>query len=120
MHRPALPMTPANMANATRRAQAKVQGVLDLARELTTDPRKDERLAKGLCKACFYGPPRIAGAAMTSQPCMCCGADQMYGSTNTDVLCAPCAQENGLCKHCGGDLDMNADRAEWPTAKPTE
>lgn len=107
-------MTAATMARATLRATEKIQSVLDYAQQLETDPRREERLAKQFCKACFYGPPRVAGAAMTTQPCMCCGEDQQYGSTNTDVLCLDCAKAHDLCKHCGGDLALQLDRKDWP------
>lgn len=114
MHRNAPPMTAATMVEATQRAKAKIQSVLDYAHQLETDPQQEERVARQLCKACFYGPPRLGGAAVTSQPCMCCGEDQMYGSTNTDVLCENCAKDHGLCKHCGGDFEIRTDRKDWP------
>ncbi len=116
MDRPAPTMNAATLAQATFRSRAQVQRVLDHAQDLLTDPHQTDRLAAQLCKACFYGPPRMGGAAMTTQPCMCCGTDQMYGSTNTDVLCQPCAQAHDLCKHCGADLELRADRTAWPVA----
>lgn len=107
-------MTAATMVQATRIAKAKIQSVMDYAQQLESDPKREERLARNMCKACFYGPPRIGGSAMTSQPCMCCGDDQMYASTNTDVLCLDCAKAHGLCKHCGGDVEIRTDRENWP------
>lgn len=114
MQRPARRMTPDLMVHATLDAKYRVRRTLELARALEGDTRQAERLALNVCKACFYREPRIAGAAITQQPCMCCGEVQMYGSTNTDALCFECAHTHSLCKHCGGDLDMDEDRASWP------
>lgn len=117
MQKNAPPMTPASLAFATRVANSSVRDALTYADKLTTDPQKAQRLEKGLCKACFYAPPRVAGAAVTTQPCMCCSVPQSYGSTATDVLCLPCSKEHALCKKCGGDIEMRADRADWPASK---
>lgn len=108
-------MNKGNMIGATERAQRRVKGWLDHAADVMADARRPERLAALECKACFYAG-RIGGAAMTYRPCMSCGARTLYGSTNTDVLCAPCATDGDLCKHCGGDREMRARRKAWPTA----
>ncbi|MDA8114217.1 MAG: hypothetical protein M0Z43_05775 [Acidithiobacillus sp.] len=75
-------------------------------------------LAAGLCRMCHYGNRfSLAGAAMTKEPCMCCGKDQLYGNTRTDALCLECAQETMLCKHCGGDRELRTERRDWPDSK---
>lgn len=107
-------MTNANLLAATKRAQRQVQSWLQQAQDVQNDVRKDERLARHFCAACFYRQWFMAGAAMTHQPCMCCGENQLYGSTRTDALCLPCATTASLCKHCGGDLAMNTHRQDWP------
>ena len=106
-------MNKGNMIGATERAKARVKDWCDLAEEVTNDARKNERLKRHECKACFYAS-RIGGAAMTTRPCMSCGSEEMYGSTATDVLCMDCATKHGLCKHCGGDLEMRTRRKDWP------
>lgn len=115
-------MSKATMVGATERAQQRIKAWLDLARSVETDARKSERLAQLECKACFYSS-RMGGAAMTYRPCMSCGSNELYGSTNTDVLCTPCATAGDLCKHCGGDRELRARRKTWPAAysdrKPT-
>ena len=116
MQQKASTMEPAMMQRSTSRAARIMDDILKRAREMETDPRLEERVEAQRCKACFY-VPRIGGAAMTQRPCMCCGKSETYGSTSTDELCLPCAQEGGLCKHCGGDLDMNRDRKNWPAPK---
>lgn len=117
MQRPYRPLSPSSMEHATRIANAKVQEWLTRASKLTEDPDKAQRLAAHRCKACYYGGARIGGAAVTSQPCGCCGKEQTYSSTATDALCLSCAEQHHLCKQCGGDLEMDKGRKEWPEAK---
>lgn len=94
-----------SIAMATASARRRIESTLKLAEKLTNDPDSDHRHEHSLCKACHYFT-QIGGAAMTEKPCAACGADQMYGSTNTDNLCVPCAKTNNLCKHCGGHMDL--------------
>lgn len=108
-------MNKGNMIGATERAKEYVRRTIEEAKEVETDARRKERIEAHECKACFYRS-RMGGAAMTSQDCMSCGDEQMYGSTNTDALCMTCAMEHGLCKHCGGDLEMRTRRRDWPEA----
>lgn len=109
-------MTPGHMVQATHMAKLRVAHWVKLADDVSKDVRKAERLAKQECKACFYSD-RLGGAAMTQRDCMCCAKPNWNSSTNTDVLCLPCAQEHGLCRHCGGDLNMKERRKGWPTPK---
>ena len=111
-------MSKAHMVGATERAARQVQAWADHAASVQADNRKEERLAQMECKACFYAE-RMGGASMTYRACMCCGSRELYGSTNTDVLCAPCASAGKLCKHCGGDLQMRSRRRTWPAAYNT-
>lgn len=112
--RPAI-MSKNTMVGATERAKSRVAEWVRLAEDVINDTRRAERKTRHECKACFYSS-RIGGAAMTTRPCMCCGADQLHGSTSTDVLCANCAKEHSLCKHCGGDLELRPRRKTWPVA----
>jgi len=107
-------MNASNMIGTTERAKSRVLSWIKLANDVEIDAKHDERIAANECKACFY-TSWIGGAAITSRPCMCCGKVVMYGSTSTDVLCPECSKAHGLCKHCGGDLEMNSSR-EWPIA----
>lgn len=114
MNRPRPSMTPHDQEWATRKASNYVREVLQRAELIRADAKRAARVEANFCLACYY-VERIGGAAMTSAPCMTCGKDQMYGSTNTDVLCLDCAREHALCKHCGGDFQMNVGRRSWPT-----
>lgn len=113
MKRSAKEMNRRNLVSATRQSASRVRYILSLAKSIDEDARREERLGDQQCKACFY-QDKIGGAAMTSQPCMCCGTDQLFTSTNTDALCLRCAREHALCKHCGGDIEMNTEREAWP------
>lgn len=111
--RPAKKLDIASMVWATTRASEKVERVAILAERIKDDTHKKARLEAHECKGCFYFDS-LGGAAITTQPCACCGIEQTYSSTNTDVLCMACAKEHSLCKHCGGDLDMRPLRRKWP------
>ena len=76
---------------------------LKLAQSLQDDPQRQRRVLASMCRPCFY-IVRLAGAAITHQPCMLCDQNQTYPSTATDVLCLPCATARHLCKRCGADL----------------
>ncbi len=108
-----------NMQSATERACSYVSSLLDLAKEIDADSRKEDRIKEQECRHCFY-VRRMGGAAMTTRPCGCCAEEIMYGSTNTDALCKPCAIEHKLCTHCGGDIDMKVHRRNWPEIAPKE
>lgn len=119
MQRDAPVLSPSFMASRTMQARKQVESAIERAKALEADERRDERIASQRCKACFYFP-RMAGQAITAQPCACCAAPQTYSNTDTDVLCLPCASEHALCKHCGGDLDMRAARRSWPTVSAAD
>ena len=108
-------MNVCNMVYATERAKRNVNAILERAEELKNDPQKTKRVVANECISCFYSSG-IGGSAMTNRPCMSCGLNELYGSTYTDVLCLNCAKTHGLCKHCGGDINMKVRRKEWPKA----
>lgn len=131
------PVTPSSCLEATARSAARRNGgeselarladrdpspFVDLARkeiqkrhnEMTSDARRDERREACLCQSCFYAA-RVAGAAMTHRECGLCTADTLFASTDTDVICKSCAATHDLCAHCGGDLDGDIDRTQYPT-----
>lgn len=113
MKRPAMIMNKGNMVYKTAQAKQLVSSAIKRAERMANDTDKAQREEKQNCKACYY-TSRIGGCAITSQECMCCGKNEMYASTATDVLCRDCAKKHGLCKHCGGDIEMRERRKEWP------
>ena len=101
------------MRMATSRSLEHMREIQKLADDMRNDPQAEQRLARHYCLPCFY-IPTVGGAAMTTQPCMSCGRDQVYNSTSTDVLCEPCARAAGLCKRCGADSRLRERRRDWP------
>jgi hypothetical protein len=114
------PFDAARLRLNTQVAKRRVDHIIDFARALQADPKRAQRLTQQRCIACYYAPPVVAGAAITTQPCACCGTPEQYASTSTDYLCAPCAQQHDLCKHCGADIDIDTTRSQWPDAAPKE
>ena len=119
MEQKAKVMNIGNMVTATELAKSKVERAIEKAKNIEQDAHKDARLSVNECKACFYFD-RIGGSAITSRECMCCHEVQTYASTSTDVLCKPCAEKHSLCKHCGGDRELRAQRRKWPESAQTE
>jgi diacylglycerol kinase len=105
----------ASVARATFTAAKQRQQALEIAAQLQADVRQQKRLQAALCVTCFYlRANRIAGAAVTQQPCGICEALQTYASTTTDILCLECAKSHQLCKHCGADAELKLDRQYVP------
>lgn len=111
MERKAVEISQRSVNRATFVAQRWIRDALKAADELRADSAREKRREQNLCKCCFYlRKGQIGGAAMTMQPCGICKTETMYGSTVTDVVCAPCASNNHLCKHCGADLALDEGR----------
>ena len=104
------------IAGASARSKQRVDHTLKLAESIRSDSESQSRLEACLCKACHYFS-QIGGAAVTNRECAGCGKDETYGSTATDALCLGCATAHSLCKRCGGDLRMRANRKTWPDQK---
>lgn len=113
MERRAANFERSQLLQRTRSAHRRVEGALAMAARLTDDPDKTARLARQYCKPCHY-EERLAGQAITKQPCASCGTPQTYSRTLTDDLCLQCAMKHELCKRCGGDIEIRTDRTDWP------
>lgn len=101
---------------ATYQSVTRVKQAIKLAMTLKLDADIEIRTEKQLCQACYYFP-HIAGAAMTARPCGLCLEPQTYGSTDTKAFCAKCALAHHLCRRCGGDINMDVTRRNYP-ARP--
>lgn len=106
-------MSRRNMVAQTLFSKSRAKSLVDQARLIQEDPKKNERIDASKCVVCYY-LTRVGGAAMTYRECMCCTNNMLYSSTATDVLCTECAVKYGLCKCCGGDLELNVNRLHWP------
>jgi hypothetical protein len=88
-------------------ARRQVERTLDLAAKLTEDPDLEQRMGSQLCKVCYYVKGGVACSAIYTQPCGICGREMTFPNSNTDAICPVCGQAYHLCRHCGGDLDMD-------------
>ncbi len=91
--------------NKTANMRHREKLYLRFAKKLSEDADKKLRIAKGLCKFCYYDSSRIGGARMTHAVCALCENEITFGNTAIDVICPDCAQREGICKHCGADVN---------------
>lgn len=82
-----------NIEEFKRKAQERYE------REVATDPRQKDRLARHECKACYY-QIRINGQAFTQYTCQMCGKEDMHNNTGVPKICDNCADKNVLCARC--------------------
>lgn len=109
MHPTLNPFTPKHLMLRTLRTRQRYDDQMRALLDASRDARWKERTEKGLCRACFY-LPAPADWRGPGHRCMACD-----GETAPDaVLCVECSDNNCLCCHCGGDIDMNTRRADWP------
>lgn len=94
---------------ATFLKRSQYNKVIELSVKFRTDPERKRRMEECLCVVCYYRMDELGGAAITHRTCGKCGIDQVYSSTNTDVLCLDCAKKLALCKHCGADIVLYND-----------
>jgi hypothetical protein len=95
------------LSNQTWRLKTYLEAARHRWIEVSTDPRKKDRLQKQECLMCFYGS-HIAGAAMTQRPCaneIECGEICYSGSTRCAILCIRCATKLKVCTMCGAKMD---------------
>lgn len=108
-------ITRITILNATAIRKSFAAGLVESVSRFKGDLDKKERLNKGECAACYYlGNQRIGGSSVTHKDCGICDFDMVFPSTSTNVICKPCGKENGLCVHCGGDIDMKERRKPYP------
>ena len=70
------------------------------------DKHRGHRLAAILCVWCWGDSRQIAG---DRHQCGICS-----GACGADILCAKCADVNGLCRRCGADIDLKIRRKKYP------
>lgn len=86
------------------RNEFRKKHIIKLAKDLSLDPRKEERLLECKCLLCFYSA-EVGGRAITKACCQDCAIEVIFPSTITDKFCKPCAKKSQACAHCGGELD---------------
>lgn len=111
-----------SVENATYRQQYYRDSTVKRAQQMTEDPDMVKRLEACECVVCHtgYGSGRIGGAMITTRLCGVCDAEMRFCSTCTDAVCLSCAKRLGLCKHCGGDIDLKQRRKKRDFSPPPQ
>jgi hypothetical protein len=107
-------LTLATVRESTSHMAFRVKETLAKAKKLEFDLDFKDRRQKQQCVWCFYYDYRFGGQAMTNSNCASCNKDGMFGSTDVDLLCLPCAKELNLCVHCGADMELKSRRRLTP------
>ena len=95
----------------TGTAKAKEESIRARLEAFDSDNDKPGRMRKHECKACYYlASPRIAGQAFTQRQCGHCDEIVTHANTACPVVCEKCARDHGLCRSCGGDINMKVRR----------
>lgn len=84
---------------ATARSKALYDGFLDRADQARQDARRDARLRRPECRACFYlmAPPERASGN-------CAGCNGLLAFN--EAFCSRCAAHRSVCRRCGADLEF--------------
>jgi len=102
------------ISEITLRAKETYSSTLKENLVLITDAYKEDRLKSQGCLVCYYiHGERFGGAAMTHSKCSMCNKSLTFGTTCVDEVCSDCAALFGLCKICGGDIDMKQRKKGW-------
>lgn len=85
--------------------------LLENVKRYLDDSDRKKRLLDCLCKHCYYLRGEVfACSAMTYSPCVSCGREMGFGSTDTDDLCYSCAEKYKVCRQCLADIDLKKRR----------
>lgn len=82
---------------------------LDDYKKFFADTKSEQRLKEQECVICYYST-RLEGQAFTHSTCKSCFMPTMFSTTDIDLLCKGCAEKEGLCKHCGADINYQDRR----------
>lgn len=118
MRRPKRVIDAASVYNATAQAKHYIGKCRSTLRRIDEDPDREKRLKRQECGFCHYMAGKIGGAAVTTAPCGICDRQVSSGNTCIAALCLDCAKRLGLCKHCGGDIEMKHRRKPRDFSKP--
>lgn len=113
MEYPAAKIDRCSIERANGYAKAVVENVVRRAKDYAEDPMRNQRLDAAECVLCHY-TMRAGGTMSTERPCGICGASIRSRNTDIGVLCVECAKTNGLCKHCGADIELKSRRKARP------
>ncbi|QDV78036.1 hypothetical protein K2D_16420 [Planctomycetes bacterium K2D] len=102
-----------SIENATYAHTYRIKKQGEWLKLVTEDAQKAERHALAECPCCYrpYGNAKMGGASVTFRQCAMCDQRLMSGNTNVAIVCIDCAKRAGICKECGGDIDLKQRRS---------
>lgn len=105
-------ITPSSIEWETGFAAIRLDAFRKIVERVDADGEKKQRHEKANCQMCYepYTGGRASTTAGTERPCGICGDRMLFGNGDPDKLCVACAKRAGLCRHCGGDIDMKHRR----------
>jgi hypothetical protein len=99
-----------SILRASDAAREYVRWTREVCFNLTTDPKKAERLEKSQCVVCFYARGRMGAAVVTTAQCGVCDRTIHSGNSCVGVVCVECGKAHEFCTYCGGDIRMRTRR----------
>ncbi|MNJ90277.1 hypothetical protein D3C87_78720 [compost metagenome] len=81
-----------------------VKDIRKLLNEIDTDPKKEKRTQRHICKLCFYKTV-ISMQAFTDTQCGKCDKKMTFSNSDVNLLCDDCAEDSNSCSHCGGEMN---------------
>ncbi len=103
MRTPRKTITNKSIASDTIMSQYRIESYRSFLNDIDNDPRKDDRLKKHECKACYYRKTMV-GQAFSERQCAICPEIIRWHNTGVPVLCLSCAKSLKLCTQCGGTI----------------
>jgi len=96
----------------------QVKDYIDLGNNLEKDYSKKLRRRASLCLVCYYKKRGAHTNSSVRVQCQVCEEKMVFGNSDTDKICQPCANKNYLCKHCGSDVDLKGMRKNRVLTNP--
>lgn len=102
----------ASIERTTNEVASYVRALIERAEAIKDDAERHHRWDVSECVYCYgpYGADRQGSTCTVRMECGLCDKIVAFATSNFDLLCVECARKNGLCKHCGGDVDLKVRR----------
>ncbi len=104
------------ISRGTLSSEDRIKFFQRVAAHLELDTQKETRRKCHECKACYYTNRSIAGQAFSDRPCrnIQCRTRSRHPNTDVPAFCEDCAKTYGICRRCGGDLELAERRSMNP------
>ena len=111
-------MTFSHKNSATLIAKSKIESTLKTAKNLVSDPDKENRIKSHLCKCCHYiAPGGMVMHAFTKSNCVSCTLEMSFPNSSVDRFHLACAADLGVCKKCGADVSIDGESRHYDAIK---